>query len=177
MTLILTTIGDPGTLLPVARKALRQTSPDTVIINAQTLMDHMRFATYSNRMAVWLTASLGGLALLLTTLGLYGVAAFAVSRRTHEIGIRIALGELRGGVFRSVLKDGLKLTLIGMILGVGIALLLVRGMGSLLFGVLPFDPITSPGAIAALLVTSVTAMLGPARRALSVDPVNALRDE
>lgn len=75
-------------------------------MNAQTLTDHMRFVTYVNRMAAWLTASLGGLALLLTTLGFYGITSCAVSRRTHEIGIRMALGAMRETVFRSVLEDG-----------------------------------------------------------------------
>ncbi len=177
VTLIVTTIGDPGALLPVIRKTLQQTSPTTLILNAQTLTDHMRFATYSNRLAVWLTASLGALALLLTTLGLYGVTAYAVSRRTHEIGIRVALGALRGRVFRSVLKDGLKLTLTGMILGTGIALLLARGMGSLLFGVKPLDPVTIAGVTAVVITTSLLALIVPARWALRVDPVVALREE
>ena len=177
VTLIVTTIGDPGTLLPVVRKTLRQTSPNTLIMNAQTLTDHMRFASYPNRLAVWLTASLGGLALLLTALGLYGVTAYAVSRRTHEIGVRVALGALRGTVFRSILKDGLKLTMAGMVLGTGIALLLARGMGSLLFGVKPLDPATIAGVTLVVITTSLLALTIPARRALHVDPVVALRDE
>lgn len=177
VTLIVTTIGDPGAILPVARKTLRQTSPETLIIDAQTLTDHMRFASYSNRMAVWLTASLGGLALLLTALGLYGITAYAVSRRTHEIGIRMALGALRETVFWSVLKDGLKLTLVGMIVGTAIALLLARGMSSLLFGVKPLDLITILGAIVVVTATSITALAVPAKRALRVDPMVALREE
>jgi ABC-type antimicrobial peptide transport system permease subunit len=177
VTLIVTTAGDARELLPVVRKALQQTSPNTVIINTQTLTDHMRFVTYANRMAAWLTASLGGLALLLTTLGLYGVTAYSVARRTREIGIRMAFGALRKTVFIRVLKDGLTLTVAGMVLGVCLAALLGRGMSSLLYGVKPSDPIVLSVAVVLILSTSFTALIIPARRALRIDPVEAIREE
>ena len=177
ITLIVTTTGDAGKLLPVVRKALQQTSPNTLIINTQTLTDHMRFVTYTNRMAAWLTASLGGLALLLTTLGLYGVMAYSVSRRTHEIGIQMALGARRETVFARVLKDGLKLTVAGMVLGVCLAMLLGRAMNSLLYGVKPSDPGVLSTVVALILSTSCAAFIIPARRALRIDPVEALREE
>jgi predicted permease len=177
VTLIVTTAGDAGELLPVVRRALQQTSPTTLIINTQTLTDHMRFVTYPNRMAAWLTASLGGLALLLTTLGLYGVTAYSVSRRTHEIGIRMALGALREAVFARVLADGLKLTAAGMALGICLAMLLGRGMSSLLYGVKPTDPITWLVVTTLVISTSLAALIVPARRALRIDPVEALREE
>ncbi|MGB8031993.1 MAG: ABC transporter permease [Terracidiphilus sp.] len=177
VTLIVTTAGDAGELLPVVRKSLQQTSSSTLIINTQTLTDHMRFVTYTNRMAAWLTASLGGLALLLTTLGLYGVTAYSVSRRTHEIGIRMALGALRETVFARVLTDGLKLTVAGMVLGTCLAMLLGRGMSSLLYGVKPSDPITWLVVATLVISTSLAALIVPARRALRTDPVEALREE
>ncbi|MFZ0744118.1 MAG: ABC transporter permease [Terracidiphilus sp.] len=177
VTLIVTTAGDPGALLPVARKALRQVSPSTLIVHAETLTDHMRFVTYANRMAAWLSAALGALALLLTTVGLYGVTAYTVSRRTHEIGVRMALGALRGEVFISVLKDGLKLSLVGIALGTGLALLMGREMSGFLFGVKPLDPATLLAVIAVVLATSLAALIAPARRALHVNPVDALREE
>jgi len=177
VTLIVTTAGDAGELLPVVRRALQQTSPTTLIINTQTLTDHMRFVTYPNRMAAWLMASLGGLALLLTTLGLYGVTAYSVSRRTHEIGIRMALGALREAVFARVLADGLKLTAAGMALGICLAMLLGRGMSSLLYGVKPTDPITWLVVTTLVISTSLAALIVPARRALRIDPVEALREE
>jgi predicted permease len=177
VTLIVTTAGAPGALLPVVRKVVQQGSIKTIIENAETLTDHMRFVTYSNRMAAWLSASLGFLALLLTAVGLYGVTTYAVSRRTHEIGIRMALGALRGTIFTSVLKDGLKLTLIGMALGTGLAVLLGRGMSSLLYGVKPLDPVALLGVVVVVLATSVAALIPPASRALRVNPVDALREE
>ncbi len=175
--LIVATPRDPGTLIPAARAAVREVDPNTMITNTETLTDHMRLATYSNRMAAWLTASLGVMALLLTTVGLYGVTAYSVSRRTHEIGVRMALGALRGTVFASVLKDGLKLTLAGIVLGIGLAVLMGRGMSSLLYGVKPLDPVTLLVVAAAVIATSVAALVAPATRALRVNPADALREE
>lgn len=177
VVLIATTNGNPGPLLPSARKTVQQVSSGIVILTSQTLTDHMRMATLANRMAAWLTASLGGLALLLTAVGLYGVTAYTVSRRTHEIGIRMTLGALRGAVFVSILRDGLKLALLGVVLGTALALLLGRGIASLLFGVKPWDPVTLLVTFSLVMASSVAALTAPARRALLVDPAEALREE
>jgi predicted permease len=177
VTLIATTAGNPGALLPVARKAVQQVSANILIQNTQTLTDHMQLVTYENRMEAWLSASLGLLALLLTAVGLYGVMAYTVSRRTHEIGVRMALGALRETVFFSVLKDGLKLTLAGMAIGTGLAYLMGRGMSGYFFGVKPLDSVTLLTVAAVILATSVAALIAPARRALRVNPVDALREE
>jgi predicted permease len=175
--LIVTTPKDPGTLIPAVRAAVREVDPNTMITNTETLTDHMRFATFTNRMAAWLTASLGVLALLLTTVGLYGVTAYSVSRRTHEIGVRMALGALRGTVFASVLRDGMKLALAGIALGTGLAVLLGRATSGLLFGVKPLDPVTLLVVGAAVMATSAAALVAPATRALRVNPADALREE
>ena len=177
VTLIVTTSESATALLPAARKAVQQASPDAIVLNSQTLTDHMQLATYTNRMAAWLTASLGALALFLTAIGLYGVIAHGVSRRTHEIGVRMALGARRATVFASILKDGLVLALTGIVLGTGLAFMLGRGIGDMLYGVNPSDPVTFFGVGTVVLVTSVLAAMGPARRALSIEPLNALREE
>lgn len=177
VVLIASTGGDPGTLLPSLRKTVRELDPKSVILSAQTMSDHMRFATYTNQMAAWLTASLGALALLLTTVGLYGVTAYSVSRRTQEIGIRMALGARRETVFAGVLKDGAKLAAAGVALGTGLALVIGRAIHGMLYGVSAFDPVAMGAVIVLVLAVSVAALTAPARRAMRLDPADALRDE
>jgi predicted permease len=177
VTLAVSTAGKPGALLPAIRRALREVDPGCVVENTETLTDHMRFAAYTQRVAAWLSASLGSLALLLTVVGLYGVMAYSVSRRTHEIGIRMALGALRVTVFGAVLKDGLKLAAAGIGVGAGLALLAGHGIQSFLYGVKPTDPLILIGVAAVILVTAAAASIAPARRAVLVDPNEALREE
>jgi len=177
MALTVTTQGDPRNLLPVVRKAVRQLDPDAIITTSQTLHDHMNFATYANRAVAGLTASLGALAMLLALIGLYGVIAYSVSRRSHEIGIRIALGAHRNAVGTKVVGDGLKLVLPGIVVGAAIAIIAARGIRSLLFGVVPLDAITLLTVTAVMLCASGAALVAPALRALRVNPAVALRDE
>ncbi|HWE86355.1 MAG TPA: ABC transporter permease [Terracidiphilus sp.] len=177
MTLTATTAGDPRTLLPAMRAAVHAVDPDIIVIGGETLTDHMRLATYANRAAAWLTASLGALGLLLTIVGLYGVIAYSVSRRTREIGIRMALGARRANVGAAVLLDGSKLVLVGMVLGAALAIVAGRTMSSLLFGIGPADPWSLASVAALMLVVSATALLIPARRALQIEPAAALREE
>lgn len=177
MTLTATTAGDPRTLLPAMRSAVHAVDSGIIVMSGETLTDHMRLATCANRAAAWLTASLGALGLLLTMIGLYGVIAYSVSRRTHEIGIRMALGARRASVGAAVLLDGGKLVLVGMTLGAVLAILAGRAMSSLLFGIRPADPWSLAFVAALMLVISAAALLIPARRALRIDPAVALREE
>ncbi|MHB8303931.1 MAG: ABC transporter permease [Acidobacteriaceae bacterium] len=177
VTLIVTTSVAPAAIFPVARRAVGEVSQGVVILDAQTLSDHMRLATYTNRMAAWLTASMGVLALLLTLVGLYGVTAYAVSRQTHDIGIRMALGAPRGKVFFSVMTDGLKMVLVGIAIGSGLAFFATRSMSALLFGVKALDPVTFIGVCGLILGTSVAALAAPSRRALRINPIDAVREE
>jgi len=118
---------------------------------------------------------LAGLAMLLAGVGLYGVIAFSVSRRTREIGIRMALGSSRGLVVTRVLREALTLVVIGTITGVALAALAAQVLSSVLLGVTPFDPISYLAAGVALLTVAALAAVVPARRAASVDPLIALR--
>lgn len=159
------------------RSAVRAVDPDTVIMSGETLTDHMRLATYTNRAVAWLTASLGALGLLLTLIGLYGVIAYSVSRRTHEIGIRIALGARRANVGAAVMKDGLRLVSIGMVLGMVFAFFAARAMTGMLYGVGPANPWSLATVAVIMLAISTAALLIPMRRALRIDPADALREE
>ncbi|MFZ0864501.1 MAG: FtsX-like permease family protein [Candidatus Sulfotelmatobacter sp.] len=117
------------------------------------------------------------MAVLLALVGIYGVMSYFVSERTHEIGIRLALGALPSDVFSLVGKLGLKLTLIGIVIGVGLALGLTRLIADFLFGVKPTDPATYAAVALGLILVALLACYIPARRATKVDPIVALRYE
>ena len=116
-------------------------------------------------------------ALCLAAVGVYGVMAYAVSQRTHEIGIRVALGARRSDVFGLVLRQGLVLTVCGVALGLAGEVALTRGLSALLFDVSPRDPLTYTGLAALLCLVAIVACCVPARRAMRLDPMTALRAE
>jgi putative ABC transport system permease protein len=117
------------------------------------------------------------LALALAAIGIYGVMAYIVSQRTTEFGVRMALGAERREVFRLVLRDALQLTLAGVVVGIAGSLLLSRSLGALNYGIPGADPMTLAATSTALVLVAVVASLVPARRATSVDPIEALRAE
>jgi ABC-type antimicrobial peptide transport system permease subunit len=119
----------------------------------------------------------GAMALVLGAIGLYGVIAYSVSQRTHEIGIRVALGAQRSHVLSLVLNEGMMVIFAGLAIGLGASLILTRFLGSLLFGVSPTDPLTFASVGLLLAVVALAACYIPARRAMRVDPVLALRCE
>jgi putative ABC transport system permease protein len=114
---------------------------------------------------------------VLAAIGIYGVMAYAVSQRTTEIGVRMAVGASSRAVFRLVLLDGLKVTALGVVVGIGGSLLIAKSLGALLFGVRPGDPVTLGATAVVLLIVAAIACFLPAWRATRVDPVVALRTE
>jgi ABC-type antimicrobial peptide transport system permease subunit len=124
-----------------------------------------------------LTTAFGLVALLLAAIGIYGVTAYTVERRTPEVGLRMALGADRGDVLREVLKHALSQVLVGLLLGVPLALVLGRLMAAHLYNVSSSNPLILSGAFGTLVVAAVLAALLPARRAASIEPVQALRNE
>jgi predicted permease len=160
-----------------AREALAATSPYLMVRNVTTLRAQVDRVTERERMLLRLASGFGGIALALAAVGLYGMLAYAVSRRTREIGVRLALGAQRATVVRSVVGESVALLGAGMVIGIPLSLAAGRLLRSFLFGVTPYDVVALTGAAAALGAIAVVAALGPARRASRVDPVVALRYE
>jgi ABC-type antimicrobial peptide transport system permease subunit len=147
------------------------------LIRVRTLAEQRMRSLSTPRMAATLLGMLGGLGLLLGTLGLYGVMAYLVTQRTHEIGIRMALGAERGNILRLVLRQALRLVVLGLALGTLGALAAARLIEGLLYGVQPQDPMTMAMVMLVLAGAALVACLLPARRAVRVDPITALRYE
>jgi predicted permease len=174
---ILKSSGRPESLIAPLRQAVRDVDPNLPASNVATMSSLVAGSIDEPRFVAVLAGTFAGLALVLAVVGIYGLVAFAVATRTAEIGVRVALGAERRDVFALVVRDGLKLTA----LGVGLGLLAAAGVGvgikSLLFGIEPFDSVTFAGMTAALVVASLLACLLPAHRATRVDPMVALRTE
>ena len=171
------TSGDPSSLTASVRQAVHAIDPNLPTFAVRTLAAHVSASTFQQRMAGTLLSVFGGLAIVLAAVGLYGVLAFIVSRRTREIGVRMALGATQSSVFRLVVGHGLKLTAIGAAIGVAAAFGIAQALSSLLFGVKAYDPVTLAGSTAVLMLSATAACLIPALRATRVDPVRALKYE
>jgi ABC-type antimicrobial peptide transport system permease subunit len=171
------TFGDPAQLLPQVREAVRSIDPKLPVGASNTLAQVVSDSLWAYRLIARLTSIFGALALGLACLGLYGVMSYTVARRTAELGIRLALGASRAAVLWLVLKNVLVLIGVGLIAGWVLSLLSVRAVGSLLFGLSPYDPVTMVGAALVLVLVSIVAGLKPAWRAAHVDPTEALRVE
>jgi putative ABC transport system permease protein len=171
------TTGDPAILLNSAEQAIWRVDKDQPIFDAMPMSLLASQSLTLRRTSTIVLASFAGLALLLAAIGLYGVIAYSVSQRTHEIGIRMALGALRRDVLQMVLRSGMRLVLIGELIGLGAALLLTRLSASLLFGVTPTNPWILGIALAVLTLVAFLASYIPASRATKVDPMIALRYE
>jgi putative ABC transport system permease protein len=158
-------------------REVRALDPNLALYEMITLREQANRTTSEQLVAVALVALFGGLALLLASIGLYGVMSYTVSQSTRELGLRMALGAGTSNVLRLVLSRGLLLTTAGMIIGIALALLLTRLLGNLLYQVSPRDPLAFAVAFAVMTLASTAACFLPAWRATRTDPMRALRAE
>jgi predicted permease len=166
---------DPEKLIATVRAELHRLDPHLPIASAKTMVEHMSFPLLPARVAATLFGSFGMLALALAAIGLYGVMSLSVSKRTREIGVRMALGARTSDVLKMIIGQGMTLTIIGVMIGLCLAFGLTRLMKSLLFGVSATDPLTFILIALLLTVVALLACWLPARRAAKTDPMTALR--
>jgi putative ABC transport system permease protein len=177
MTVIARTQGDPRSVLDAVRNDLHGLDKDLPVYGVRTMDDYLAASVAQPRFNTLLLGLFAGVALLLSAVGLYGVMAYTVVQRTHEIGVRMALGAERRDVLKMVLGRGLVLTLTGVAIGLVGAIAMSRFLAGMLFGVQPHDPATLAGVSLILLAVALLACYIPARRATRVDPMVALRHE
>jgi predicted permease len=176
-TLVVRTTGEPLSVAEAVKAQALGLHGDLPITHVRAMTEVLRESIGQDRLNASLLGLFAATALLLAVVGLYGVMTYAVSRRIHEIGIRMAVGAKATEVFRLVVGHGLRLSLLGTVLGIAGALVASRALAGLLFGVSPTDPATYVGIALLLLGVSFLACAIPARRAAQVDPVVALREE
>jgi putative ABC transport system permease protein len=177
MTVVVRTSQEPATLAPMLRAQIRSLESSLPIPAIRTMQEMVSESVAARRFQMVLTALFAGVALLLGAVGIYGVVSYAVASRTREIGLRMALGAMRGEVMRWVFSKGLPPAVIGLVVGVCGAIAIATALRSLLFGITPTDPLSLVAVGVVLLLTSGVACYFPARRASRMDPVMALRHE
>jgi macrolide transport system ATP-binding/permease protein len=175
-TLLLRTQGDPAALVSAVRQELIRVDPKVPMLSSTSLKQHIDFTLNTERSRALLSSAFGSLGLLLAAAGIYGVLSYFITRKTREIGVRMALGAPRTIILAWVLRRGMRLVAIGMIAGLVAAVAASRALAGLLFGIRPTDPLTLAAVAAVLALVGVAAIYIPARRASSVDPMEALRD-
>jgi ABC-type antimicrobial peptide transport system permease subunit len=171
------TAGKPQQVIEAARKTFAEMDANVPVTGMRTLTSQVDSSISEDILVARLSTFFGALALALACIGLYGVMSYTVSRRTSEIGVRMALGAQRMQVLRMVFQEAMKLVLVGIVAGIPLALLLSRVFSSMLFGLSPADPLSLCAVILVLAAIGSIAGLIPARRATKVDPMIALRYE
>ena len=171
------TSGSADTLLAAMRRELLAMEPGLVFMGNSTMQQALGASLMPARVGAMLAMAFGGLGTLLAGIGLYGVIAFSVARRTREIGVRMALGANPGSVLSMVMRQGFTIVAIGLVVGGMLAAAAASALRGLLYGITPFDPLAWGLAIVAMIVAAGFANFVPARRAMRVDPMNALRTE
>ena len=175
--LVVRSKGNPDSLFASVRSEVQSLDPNLPLFDVKTLNEHMKLALFPAKVAATVLGVFGLVALLLSAIGVYGITSYAVAQRTHEIGVRLALGAQLGDVLRLVLRHGLKLTIIGAAIGLFGAYLTTRAITSVLYGVSATDPLTFGGVSLLLVGVALVACYIPARRATKVEPLVALRNE
>jgi putative ABC transport system permease protein len=177
MSLAVRTDGNPLNVVSMVTDSIREVDAELPLLSIRTMDESVSASLSPQRFTMLLLAAFAGTALLLAAAGIYGVMAYLVTRRTREIGVRMALGAIAGDVLRLVIGQGMWTTIVGMAIGIGGSFALTRTMQSLLFGVSTMDPLTLVGVVVLLAAVSYLACWIPARRATRVDPLVALRYE
>jgi predicted lysophospholipase L1 biosynthesis ABC-type transport system permease subunit len=167
----------PSSLIPALRREIQALEPNLPVPAIQTMSETVGVSLYAARMGAWLLAGFGGLALVLAVIGIYGVLSFTISRRTREMGIRVALGADTLQVFLLVVRDGMRLVIIGILLGLAAGLAGSRSLTSFLHGISTTDVPTFAATVIILSAVALIACAIPARRAIRVSPIVALRQE
>ena len=177
MGLVVRTEGDPATVAAAVRREVLKLDPEQPISNVRTIEKVLSDSLMLRRVSMLMLMVFAGLALTLATLGIYGLTAYSVSRRTHEIGLRVALGASQPQILRLVVGRGLVISVIGAVIGLAAAFQLTRALAGMLYGVTATDPLVFAGVPLLLIVVSVLASYVPARKAAKIDPLVALRYE
>jgi putative ABC transport system permease protein len=177
LSIVVRTSADPASLAGPLRTIVRDIDHDLPVYSVQTMEERVSSSVGRQRFYATLIAIFAAVALILSAVGLYGVIAYAVSQRTHELGVRVALGATASGLSRMVISEGLVLTAIGIAIGIAGSFAAGRLIATLLFGVNAFDPLTIGGVVIVLIVVATMASWLPARRAARADPLVAMRGD
>ena len=176
-SVVVRSVGDPSAIPNVIRREARELNSTVPVMEAGTMTEHVGVVLFIPRMGATLLLGFGILAMILASLGLYGVVAFSVAQRTRELGVRMALGAGQGRVVQMVVIEGLALVVVGAVVGLALSVLAMRPVVTMLNDVSPTDPLTLGGMSLLLILVAGVASYIPARRAARSDPMVALRAE